>query len=76
MTGHRNLPIQLESAGRHSHGRHSLAGGFGHRHSHHGVHNNQQENRVIQFAPSTPSIEQFYLPTQNKFNGLQDNESN
>ena len=68
--------IQLESAGRHNRGRHSLVSGQGHHHSHHGARNYQHDNRVIQFAPSTPSNEQFYLPTQNRFDGLQDNENN
>ena len=68
--------IQLESAGNHSRGQHSRDGGHSHRHSHQGVHHYQQDNRVIQFATSAPSNEQFYLPTQNRFNGLQDNVNN
>ena len=67
--------IQLESAARHSRGRHSLVSGHGHRHSHYGANHYQQDNRVIQFAPITPSNERFYLPTQNRFNSLQDNDN-
>ena len=51
-------------------GRHASAGGHGHhnRGNHRHPHN--------QFAPSAPSTEQFYLPTQNRFNGLHDNVDN
>ena len=80
--------IQRDAAGLHSHGRHSLAGNHGHhhshyhagnhnrQHSHHGVHHYQHDNNIIQFAPSAPNTEQFHLPTQNRFNGLQDNVDN
>ena len=81
--------IQRDSSRQYDHVRHSLAAGnhghlhshshavsHSHHHSHHGVHHYQHDNKVIQFAPSAPNTEQFHLPTQNRFNGLQDNVNN
>ena len=75
--------IHRESAGHHHpagnqghHHSHSHAVSHGHNHSHHSVHHYQHDNKVIQFAPSAPNTEQFHLPTQNRFNGLQDNVNN
>ena len=50
--------------------------------AHHGggVQRGQQHhsryNRGDQYAPNAPSIDQFQLQTQNRFNGLQDNAMN
>ena len=55
-----------------SHGRqyHSLPSG----HGNHGSRNQPQHD--VRVGHGAPSNEQFYLPTQNRFNGLQDNVNN
>ena len=67
----------MENGGdRHRQARRDHAGGAKQHRGNGGYNQPRHDTRGGQYAPNAPHIEEFYVDSQNRFNGLQDNENN
>jgi hypothetical protein len=67
--------VQMDNRGDRQ-ARRDHAGGAQQHRGNGGYNQPRHDTRGGQYAPNAPHIEEFYVDTQNRFNGLQDNESN